>query len=127
LKKWDYKKLMNKRKTVLLLIVFTIFSLDLVAEEEGHRIRNMGIKTAGTYSGFVLGMIGGAFAGNTISQDNDSMAMWGAKTGTLTIIGAICGTIAGKQVAHKYIEHYYSEKPLPKVNEKPPLTNSNAN
>jgi uncharacterized membrane protein len=113
---------MRKQKTVLLLIVLNIFSLCLIAEEEGHRIRNMGIKTVGTYTGFVLGMIGGAFTGNTISQDNDSIAMWGAKTATLTVIGAICGTIAGKQVANKYIEHYYPEKSLPKVNEKPPLT-----
>lgn len=106
---------MRKQKTVLLLIILNIFSLCLVAEEEGHRIRNMGIKTVGTYTGFVLGTMGGLFAGNTISQENDTGTIFGAKMVVMTVIGATCGTIAGKNVANKYIEYYYPKNPEEKA------------
>ena len=109
---------MNKHTIFFSLIFISIFAIPLIAEEENTDkiilvAKKISIKIGTTYGGFVMGLVAGCFVGNTITQEEDSMSAWAAKVGTLTIAGAICGTIVGKNIGHKYIEYYYPEKPEP--------------
>jgi hypothetical protein len=108
---------MNKHTIFFSLIFISIFAIPLIAEEENADkiifiAKKISIKTGTTYGGFVMGLVAGCFVGNTITQEEDTSA-WVAKVGTLTIAGAICGTIVGKNIGRKYIEYYYPKKPEP--------------
>jgi uncharacterized protein YcfJ len=108
---------MTKQKIFFSLIIISSLVAPLIAEEENADkiilvAKKISIKTGTTYGGFVMGLVAGCFVGNTITQEEDTSA-WAAKVGTLTIAGAICGTIVGKNIGRKYIEYYYPEKPEP--------------
>lgn len=104
-----------KTYRLLSLILISGFATTILAEEENKEkiiltAKKISVKSVGTYGGFVTGIMSGVILGSSIIQDNEAVKISGAKIVTCALIGATCGTIAGKNIGHKYIEYYYPDK-----------------
>ena len=109
---------MNKHSLLYIIIICACMTIPLVAQEEegGDKApffkRKIIIKSLSTYGGLATGLMGGAVVGNCLTQDQESMGISLAKVGVGALVGGIAGTIAGRNIGHKFIKYYYPKEEI---------------